>query len=171
MNFNLIQNDRNFDEAMNMHENVLNELGFIDKNIDEIKFHDNSNDHFNEVQNVKDRMSFIPPGENHRFVKDTPYHVGALMSNIYKRVHPLKPSPTVIANGGGGTWGYHYAINRQRLTNRERARIQTFPDWFMFKGKGSEIRTQLGNAVPPFGIKPFAEELLNIFDEFIKFRD
>lgn len=158
---NFIKDVNNFNEAMREHENILNDMGYANKPVEGAKFFDNSQDKFNELDTVKERMNHIPPGENHEFVKNTPFHVTGLMSNIYKRIHPLKSSATVIANGGGGTWGYHYSTNRQRLTNRERARIQTFPDWFMFKGKPSEIRTQLGNAVPPFGIKPFAEELLD----------
>jgi DNA (cytosine-5)-methyltransferase 1 len=160
---NSISRKKSFDEAMQMHDQILLSLGYSNKPVDQTKFFDNSHNVFNEMKTVSERMAHIPPGENHEFVKGTQYNITGLMSNIYKRIHPLKPSYTVIANGGGGTWGYHYSINRQRLTNRERARIQTFPDWFMFKGKPSEIRTQLGNAVPPFGVKPFAEELLDIF--------
>ena len=83
------------------------------------------------------------------------------MSLIYKRLHPDFPSPTIVAGGGGGTWGYHH-IEPRPLTNRERARIQTFPDDFEFCGNITEVRRQLGNAVPPLGIKPFAEQLLKM---------
>jgi len=162
---NSIKNNKNINEALTDHEKKLKDMGFFGKSVELSKFFDKSNELFNEIKRVRDRMAHIPPGENHEFVKNTEHHVQGLMSNIYKRIQPLKPSPTIIASGGGGTWGYHYSINRQRLTNRERARIQTFPDWFMFKGTASEIRTQLGNAVPPFGIKPFAEEILNIFED------
>ena len=86
------------------------------------------------------------------------------MSLIYKRLHPNEPSPTIVANGGGGTWGYHYSEPRP-LTNRERARIQTFPDDFEFFGSISEVRKQLGNAVPPLGIKPIAEQLLKTINK------
>ena len=82
------------------------------------------------------------------------------MSLIYRRLNPDKPSPTIVAMGGGGTWGYHY--NKPRaLTNRERARIQTFPDNFIFEGTPTEVRMQLGNAVPPLGAKAIAESILN----------
>jgi DNA (cytosine-5)-methyltransferase 1 len=42
---------------------------------------------------------------------------------------------------------FHYNQNRA-LTARELARIQTFPDSFIFCGNSSEIQQQIGNAVP-----------------------
>ena len=88
------------------------------------------------------------------------------MSIIYKRLHPDQPSPTIVACGGGGTWGYHYKEPRA-LTNRERARIQSFPDDFRFFGSTTEVRRQIGNAVPPLGIKPIAEQLLKMINHEI----
>ena len=62
---------------------------------------------------------------------------------------------------GGGTWGYHYDEPRS-LTNRERARLFGFPDKMEFFGSFTEIRRQIGNAVPPIGIKPIIKELINL---------
>lgn len=98
---------------------------------------------------VKERLYHIPPYYNFKAVDGTKYAVKGLMSNIYRRLHPLKPSPTIIAYGGGGTGGYHYEYNRQGLSNRERARLQTFPDNYYFSGNSSEIRAQIGESVPP----------------------
>lgn len=115
----------------------------------------------NEVQKLKPKtvemLKLIPEGGNY---KDLPqeYAVKGLMSNIYRKLHRNKPSPTIIANGGGGTWGYHYKEPRS-LTNRERARLQTFPDDFVFEGPIGEVRKQIGNAVPPLGITPVFFEL------------
>lgn len=108
-------------------------------------------------------LKTIPPGGN---FKDLPSHlaVKGLMSGIYRRLHPDKPSYTIIANGGGGTWGYHY-LEPRSLTNRERARLQTFPDDFIFEGSISEVRKQIGNAVPPFGAKVIAEAVLKNLDK------
>ena len=79
------------------------------------------------------------------------------ISQIYRKLDPVKPSYTVTAAGGGGTFMYHWDDNRE-LTNRERARIQTFPDDYSFvigaeKGNkavsASEAYKIIGNAVPP----------------------
>lgn len=45
---------------------------------------------------------------------------------IYKRLDSSKPAYTITGSGGGGTHVYHWAEPRA-LTNRERARLQTFP--------------------------------------------
>lgn len=68
-------------------------------------------------------------------------------SQIYRKLDPTKPSYTLTANGGGGTWGYYWDGARE-LTNRERARIQTFPDDYVFEGKYASVRKQIGMAVP-----------------------
>lgn len=68
-------------------------------------------------------------------------------SQIYRKLDPDKPSYTLTANGGGGTWGYYWEGARE-LTNRERARIQTFPDTYGFVGKYGSVRKQIGMAVP-----------------------
>ncbi len=111
---------------------------------------------------TKEKLELIPPGGNY---KNLPDHKDRnWMSLIYKKLHPDKPSPTIVACGGGGTWGYHYSEPRA-LTNRERARIQTFPDDFEFAGSTTEVRRQIGNAVPPLGIKPIAEQLLKVAEK------
>lgn len=66
------------------------------------------------------------------------------------RLDPLLPSKTVIAGGnsGGGRSHLHPYIPRT-LSVRESARIQTFPDEYVFKGSVARQFTQVGNAVPP----------------------
>lgn len=116
-------------------------------------------------QNVKtrQRLELIPEGENYTSIpEDHPLYVKGLISHVYRRLDRNKPSPTVIASGGGGTWGYHYEEARA-LTNRERARLQTFPDDFIFYGTHAEVRRQIGNAVPPQGVKELANRLLKLF--------
>lgn len=110
-------------------------------------------------QNTKtvEMLKAIPEGGN---FKDLPAHLSikGLMSNIYRKLDRNKPSYTLIASGGGGTWHYHYEEPRA-LTNRERARLQTFPDDYIFQGSITEVRRQIGNAVPSAGAHPFAERI------------
>lgn len=114
--------------------------------------------HLKVSDKVVERLKHIPQGGNYKAVENTPYAVKGLMSNIYRRLHENEPAYTVIASGGGGTWGYHFKEHRP-LTNRERARLQSFPDDYNFQGSTTEVRRQIGNAVPPVGIYPFAERI------------
>jgi DNA (cytosine-5)-methyltransferase 1 len=86
----------------------------------------------------------------------------ARMSHIYRRLHPNKPSYTITGSGGGGTHVYHWEKCRA-LTNRERARLQGFPDGFEFKGQKEQVRKQIGMAVPPEGAKVIFEAILKSF--------
>lgn len=129
------------------------------KGVEKVKL---NNEELKMRQSTKEKLEAIPPGGNY---KDLPGHENRnWMSLIYKRLHPDEPSPTIVAAGGGGTWGYHYSEPRA-LTNRERARLQTFPDDFEFIGSTTEVRRQIGNAVPPLGIKSIAEQLLKFLNK------
>jgi DNA (cytosine-5)-methyltransferase 1 len=122
----------------------------------------------NEIMKIHDRtrdiIDFIGPGGNFTDIpKENPLYVKGMISHVYRRIDPDRPSTTIIAGGGGGTWGYHYPDPRP-LTNRERARIQTFPDDFIFDGSITEVRRQIGNAVPPRGAMPIVRALLPLFE-------
>ena len=86
----------------------------------------------------------------------------ARMSHIYKRLDKKRPSYTITGSGGGGTHVYHWSEHRA-LTNRERARLQTFPDEFEFKGSKEQVRKQIGMAVPPEASKQIFEAILKTF--------
>lgn len=124
----------------------------------------------NEVTRQSDtvirRLQYIKPGEN-AFNAELPeelrLHVtGAKISQIYKRLDPDKPAYTVTGSGGGGTHIYHWSEPRA-LTNRERARLQTFPDSYVFTGSKESVRRQIGMAVPCEGARIIFEAILNSF--------
>lgn len=80
------------------------------------------------------------------------------------RLHPFLPSKTVIAGGlaGGGRSHLHPWIPRT-LSVRECARIQTFPDKYVFTGPIARQFTQVGNAVPPLLARQLAESIRENF--------
>lgn len=66
------------------------------------------------------------------------------------RLDPFKPSKTVIAGGtGGGGRSHLHPFIPRTMTVRECARLQTFPDSYVFTGPMARQFTQCGNAVPP----------------------
>ena len=80
------------------------------------------------------------------------------------RLNPTRPSKTVIAGGtkGGGRSHLHPEIPRT-LSVRECARLQTFPDNFIFEGPTARQFTQVGNAVPPVLAAQVAKAILRSF--------
>lgn len=157
-----------FAQALEAHGQVLRAMGWWGRplaGVPEDFFPDGSHALAKESPAVRERLWRIPPGANHRAVEGTPHAVrGRGLSLIYRRLHPLLPAPTVVAHGGGGTWGYHYRRERGRLTNRERARLQSFPDGFLFSGSGEKVRAQIGEAVPPLLSLALAEALVELLE-------
>lgn len=130
------------------------------KGVEKVKF---NNEHMNIAEKTKNLLELIPEGGNFTDVpKSHPLYVKGMISHVYRRVKLDEPSKTIIAAGGGGTWGYHFPEPRP-LTNRERARLQSFPDKFLFHGSVSEVRRQIGNAVPPNGVRQTAKALMPLF--------
>ncbi len=141
-----------FERAILEHSSVLELLGWRGRPLSALlsSFSDRSHELPKESPKTIERMKMIPPGGNHEDVRGTSHELRASgFSLLYRRLHPLLPAYTVVAHGGGGTWGYHYRRERSKLTNRERARLQSFPDSFSFHGGLSGVRSQIGEAVPP----------------------
>lgn len=130
------------------------------KGADKVPTH---NEKMNIAEKTKKLLQLIPEGGNFKDVPPSnPYYVKGMISHVYRRIHRNEPAKTIIAAGGGGTWGYHFPEPRP-LTNRERARLQSFPDDFIFDGSIAEVRKQIGNAVPPEGVRAVARALLPLF--------
>lgn len=125
-----------------------------------------NNERTKQSTTVIKRLQHIKPGEN-AFNADLPEELklkvkGAKISQIYKRLDPSKPAYTVTGSGGGGTHIYHWEEPRA-LTNRERARLQTFDDTFVFQGSKESVRKQIGMAVPCRGARIIFEAVLKSF--------
>jgi len=98
----------------------------------------------NHTQKTKDIIALVPDGKNH---KSLPDHLKSTRKvNIaWTRMNSKTPCFTIDA---GHNHHFHYKANRVP-TVRECARIQSFPDTFIFYGTRTSQYRQVGNAVPP----------------------
>jgi len=103
---------------------------------------------------VKEIISLVPQGGNY---KDLPEEYKGIRNfNVaWTRYHGDKPAPTIDT---GHRHHFHHKLNRVP-TVRESARLQSFPDDFIFLGNKTEQYRQVGNAVPPLLAKALAESL------------
>lgn len=110
---------------------------------------------------VIERYSYIKQGENWRAIPDELMRNYADKSNchsgIYKRLVADKPS-IVISNYRKNMLIHPY--QDRGLSVREAARLQSFPDHFIFKGSLMHIQQQIGNAVPPLLAKAVFDKIL-----------
>lgn len=80
------------------------------------------------------------------------------------KLNPSTPSFTIIVGSdAGGGKGHVHPYSPREVTPRESARVQSFPDWWEFSGKGRHVIRQVGNAVPPL----FAAQLANHIARYV----
>ena len=98
-----------------------------------------------------DLLPSIPPGENYLWHTERGdgmplFKWRSRYWSFLLKLHPNRPSWTIQAQPGSAIGPFHW--NNRRLTTREMARIQTFPDDVEILGGVSIVQKQLGNAVP-----------------------
>lgn len=127
----------------------VQEYNFSPKNSYQEKMRKNSTQVYNHIGSIpiektKSMIALVPEGKNYKALP-------AEYSGLYKyhealtRYHSKKPSNTINT---GHRSHFHYKWNRIP-TVRESARLQSFPDDFIFFGNKSQQYKQVGNAVPP----------------------
>lgn len=99
-------------------------------------------------------VALVPEGGNYKdlplkYANTRNFHVA------WTRLHSKKPASTVDT---GHRHHFHYRYNRVPSV-RENARLQSFPDSFIFIGNKSQQYRQVGNAVPPLLAKVLAEKI------------
>lgn len=118
----------------------------------------NINNHIGSIpiEKTKKMISLVPEGKNYKALPEE-------YSGLYKyhealtRYNSKKPSLTINT---GHRSHFHYKYNRIP-TVRESARLQSFPDDFIFYGNKSQQYKQVGNAVPPMLGQVIATQLKN----------
>ena len=109
---------------------------------------------------IKEALDRFPDPDCPNDVKNhvySSYKVAFRNFTGHRKTDPNRPCPTILArgNGGGGVCAIPHYNGKRRLTIRESAAIQTFPDDFEFCGAMNACYRQIGNAVPVL----FAERL------------
>jgi DNA (cytosine-5)-methyltransferase 1 len=104
---------------------------------------------------VKSVIRLVPEGGNY---KDLPPGIGTSrrFNEAWTRYHSKKPSRTIDT---GHRNHFHYKFDRVP-TVRENARLQSFPDDFLFLGTRTQQNKQVGNAVPPMLAEAIGIQLL-----------
>lgn len=96
-------------------------------------------------------------------LKTTYSNADRTQNTIYMRLRYGEPSGTVV-NVRKSMW-VHPELNRA-ISIREAARLQTFPDIFIFEGSKDSQYQQVGNAVPPVLAKSIATSIINSLESF-----
>jgi DNA (cytosine-5)-methyltransferase 1 len=140
---------------------------------------------------ISERVSFKWPSETQKITKTLKDAIGDLPLEYNEEIQHIgtqhkvkltgfignrklawdKVSPTIIGRGGGtgGPVINVHPSGKRRMTVREYARIQTFPDDFMFSGCVSSMYRQIGNAVPPKFSSVLAKIIIKIDKQFLAY--
>ncbi len=110
-----------------------------------------------------DRLKKIPPECGKEYLDEK---ITSTFGQTWGRLEKDKPSPTIITRFDTPSNGKNsHPFLHRAITPREAARLQSFPDDFIFYGPKSSIIKQIGNAVPPLMAKGIAEHILNHYKE------
>ena len=113
-----------------------------------------------------ERFKKLKQGENFHDLdekfKSTYSNPERTQSSIYKRLNYDEPSGTVT-NIRKAMW--IHPVKNRALSIREAARLQSFPDSFVFVGTKDSQYQQIGNAVPPMMARVIAETVLELIGD------
>ncbi len=115
----------------------------------------------NHPEHVINWLKNVPEGHSAHENKNPLLRPPSGFNTTYKRNIWDQPCSTISTNFSmiSGCRNVH-PVNTRALTIREAARIQSFPDEFVFCGNWGNIRKAIGNAVPPILAKAIASEIL-----------
>lgn len=109
----------------------------------------------NSAQYKDLKSQFVPPYDPGKF------------PNKWRKMEKDMPSRTLLAHLGKDSYSHiHYDSKQARtISVREAARLQSFPDGFIFSGTMNPAFKQIGNSVPPLMAKAIADRMLTTLNE------
>lgn len=120
-----------------------------------------------------ERLKYIPQGGSWR---DIPFELlpaglkrarRSDHTKRYGRLHPNALCSTILTKCDPHWGSFFHPYQDRVLSVREAARIQSFPDSFIFKGNITQQYEQVGNAVPPFLAKEIGEKIIDMLESEI----
>lgn len=140
------------------HEPVINWIG----KFDDVKYSDGYD---STVGKYHLDLLDVPPGKNYIALTskhgypNPKFEAGKRYWSFLLKLHPMRPSWTIIASPGHWEGPFHWTNRRLRM--KEIAAIQTFPEDYTFVGSRRSIQKQIGNAVPSLLGKSMVQHLIN----------
>ena len=132
------------------------------------------NDHISRTHNEKDRMRYKEMSKNNWTFKDLlekrPF-LNHLKQRVFNNSYVVqfwdKPARTIIAHlyKDGNQFIHPDHTQERTITSREAARLQSFPDNFVFEGSRTQQYKQIGNAVPPLMAEAIAKSIKKILEK------
>ncbi len=125
------------------------------------------------------RLKRIPEGKGIRYKKDEDAYLtkslklgvdwstireGRFRQTKYQRLDRQQVSPTIMTH----RHSYYHPTQDRYLTQREAAKIQSFPNSFVFEGPLTAQWRQIGNAVPPLLAKAIGKAIKKMHREYLK---
>ena len=136
------------------------------------------------------RISYAEPGKSNEYLASTPEgdlslachnrvnerHKSRCFGDVYTRMSPNKPSPTITtrcASITNGRFGHPDTTQLRGISMREAARLQSFRDDYVFHptNKVDPVAQMIGNAVPPVLARFFADHLTKLLGRYKEARD
>lgn len=117
------------------------------------------------ARSIPPNASFLTPSMDEYIAK----YEKASKCRVPRDLHLDKPARTLTCRNLAGATSDMHRIRlddgrRRRITVREAARLQGFPDWFEFYGTESEQFNQIGNAVPPIFAYQMAQSIIRYME-------
>lgn len=134
-------------------------LRMFEERLQEIERQEGCRPHSGTKRYEKEMADYVPPYDPGKF------------PNKWRKMEADMPARTLMAHLGKDSYSHiHYDSTQARtISVREAARLQSFPDGFVFAGPMNPAFRQVGNAVPPLMAKAIADTIMEQLEKVIEY--